>query len=164
MIERHPHIFSGTKADTAQAVTENWEEIKRRQRGLSTAADTMRDVSRGLPPLMRAEKVQRKASLAGFDFEDPAEALRKVHEEADEVLEQLRTGKDPTEELGDLLFACVCAARLLHTESETLLMAATEKFVRRFASMETQINADKKELKSLTLQEKVVYWKNSRLI
>ncbi len=164
MIERHPHIFSDTKADTAQAVTENWEEIKRRQRGLSTAADTMRDVSRGLPPLMRAEKVQRKASLAGFDFENPAEALRKVHEEADEVLERLQTGKDPAEELGDLLFACVCAARLLHTESETLLMAATEKFVRRFSRMEAQINADKKELKSLTLQEKVVYWKNSRLI
>ena len=147
MIERHPHIFSGVKADTAQAVTENWEEIKRRQRGLSSVSDTMRDVSRGLPPLMRAEKVQRKAALSGFDFESPESALRKVHEEADEALERISTGKNPEKELGDLLFACVSAARLAHAECETLLLAATEKFIKRYTCMEKRINADKKELK-----------------
>ena len=164
MIERHPHIFSGVRADTAQEVTENWEEIKRRQRGLATVSDAMRDVSRGLPPLMRAEKVQRKASLGGFDFERPEDAVRKVHEEADEVLELLRQGNNPEEELGDLLFACVSAARMANAECEALLLSATEKFITHFTRMENQIKADKKELKSLTLQEKVVYWEGSKHI
>lgn len=162
MIERHPHIFSRAKADTAEAVTENWEEIKRRQRHLATVSDAMRDVSRSLPPLMRAEKVQKKAALAGFDFVSPEAALRKVHEEADEALERIHAGQSPDEALGDLLFACVSSARLANAECETLLLAATEKFIRRFSCMESRINTDKKELKSLTLQEKDVYWNSSK--
>ena len=162
MIERHPHIFSEAKADTAEAVTENWEEIKRRQRHLANVSDAMKDVSRGLPPLMRAEKVQKKAALAGFDLESPEAAIQKVHEEADEALARIRSGESPEEALGDLLFACVSAARLANAECETLLLAATEKFIQRYTRMESRINRDKKDLKSLTLQEKDVYWKSSK--
>ncbi len=162
MIERHPHIFASGTAKTAEAVSETWEELKRRKRHLNTAADAMRDVSRGLPPLMRAQKVQHKAALAGFDFPDAESALAKVREETGEALELVQKGEDPSEEIGDLLFACVCAARRAGVECETALMAATEKFIARFARMEERIKKDNKELKSLTLQEIAVYWKGSR--
>ena len=87
---------------------------------------------------------------------------KKVHEKADEALTRIRAGENPEEALGDLLFACVSAARLANAECETLLLAATEKFIQRYTRMESRINRDKKELKSLTLQEKDVYWKSSK--
>ena len=83
MIERHTHIFGTEKADTAGQVLDNWEALKRRQRGITTHAQAMEDVSTGLSPLLRASKVQHKAHKVGFDFAGAAEALSKVYEEAD---------------------------------------------------------------------------------
>ena len=162
MIERHPHIFAGTRADTPEAVTETWEELKRKKRGFSTAGEAMRDVSRGLPPLMRAEKVQQKAATARFDFPDVQAALDKAAEEIGEVRQAVQNGGDIAGEIGDLLFACVSAARLTGVEAETALMGATEKFIDRFCRMETLIKNDKKDQKSLTLQEMAVYWNSSK--
>lgn len=116
------------------------------------------DVSCGLPALMRAAKVQKKAAQVGFDWTDAQGALPKIHEEADEVLAELRAGRDPGEELGDLLFSCVNVARLAGAEPELLLKAATEKFIRRFTAMEKRIISDEKSLEGLTLAEMDVYW------
>lgn len=129
-----------------------------RERGLDTHAALMADVPRGLPALMRAAKVQKKAAKVGFDWDSPQEALPKIHEEAEEVLAELARSADPEEELGDLLFSCVNVARLAGTDPEAALHRATEKFIRRFTAMEKMIISDGKSLKDLTLREMDVYW------
>lgn len=158
MIYRHAHIFGDAVCHTSGEVSASWEALKMTEKGLSTQAEVLQDVSLGLPALMRAGKVQKKAALVGFDWDTPQEALPKVHEEAEEVLEELVKGADPGEELGDLLFSCVNVARLCGLEPEFLLKHATEKFIRRFEAMENLIISDGKALKGLTLSEMDVYW------
>ena len=162
MIDRHRHIFGTDHCETADDVLKNWEKIKKEERGFKTQADVLNGVSKGLPPLMRAGKVQKKAKDVGFDWDDPRDALKKVHEEADEVLAELNAGNDPAEELGDLFFACVNVARLSNVEAETALQQATEKFIRRFTAMENLILRDGKRLEDLTLSEMDVYWEGSK--
>lgn len=158
MLYRHAHIFGDVHCDTADEVSQSWEKLKKAEKGLTTQASVLADVSCGLPALMRAAKVQKKAAQVGFDWTDAQGALPKIHEEADEVLAELRAGRDPGEELGDLLFSCVNVARLAGAEPELLLKAATEKFIRRFTAMEKRIISDEKSLEGLTLAEMDVYW------
>ena len=158
LIYRHAHIFGNVHCDTAEDVTKSWEQLKKAEKGLTTQASVLADVSQGLPALMRAAKVQKKAANVGFDWENAVNALPKIHEEADEVLAELEAGRDPGEELGDLLFSCVNVARLAGQEPEMLLKAATEKFIRRFTAMEKLIISDEKSLEVLTLAEMDVYW------
>ena len=158
MIYRHAHIFGNVHCETADEVTQSWEKLKKAEKGLTTQASVLADVSSGLPALMRASKVQKKAAQVGFDWDDAIGALPKIHEEADEVLAELEAGRDPGEELGDLLFSCVNVARLAGQEPELLLKAATEKFIKRFTAMENLIISDEKSLEGLTLAEMDVYW------
>ena len=158
LIYRHAHIFGNVHCDTADDVTRSWEQLKKAEKGLTTQASVLADVSQGLPALMRAAKVQKKAANVGFDWDTAIEALPKIHEEADEVLAELEAGRDPGEELGDLLFSCVNVARLAGQEPEMLLKAATEKFIRRFTAMEKLIISDEISLEGLTLAEMDVYW------
>ena len=158
MIYRHAHIFGNVHCDTAEEVTQSWEKLKKVEKGLTTQSSVLADVSQGLPALMRASKVQKKAAQVGFDWDDAIGALPKIHEEADEVLAELEASRDPGEELGDLLFSCVNVALLAGLEPELLLKAATEKFVRRFTAMENLIISDEKSLEGLTLAEMDVYW------
>ena len=158
LVYRHAHIFGDVHCDTAEEVSQSWEKLKKAEKGLTTQASVLADVSAGLPALMRAAKVQKKAAQVGFDWDDAIGALPKIHEEADEVLAELDAGRDPAEELGDLLFSCVNVARLAGLEPELLLKAATEKFIRRFTAMENLIISDEKSLEGLTLAEMDVYW------
>ena len=158
MIERHTHVFGQVKADTSEDVLNNWEALKREQRGIQTHADAMDNVSTGLSPLMRAAKVQKKARKVGFDWDSAQEALYKVHEEADEVLDNLKKGVDPAEELGDLFFAAVNVCRLCKKDPDLALHFATNKFIHRFRKMENSIKTAGKSLEDLTLSEMDVYW------
>ena len=158
LLYRHAHIFGDVHCDTAEEVTASWESLKKAEKGLTTQASVLADVSRGLPALMRAAKVQKKAAHVGFDWDSATEALPKVHEEADEVLAELENHRDPGEELGDLLFSCVNVARLCGLEPEELLTQATDKFIKRFTTMEKLIISDGKSLGGLTLAEMDVYW------
>lgn len=158
MIERHPHIFGNVKADTAEQVLDNWEAIKRSQRGLSSVSAAMRDVSTGLSPSMRAEKVQRKAAKIGFDFPDALSALAKVHEEAEEVRECLTQSQNPEEELGDLFFSAVNVCRLCKKNPDIALATSVDKFINRFERMEYLAKSAGKSIEDLTLSEMDVYW------
>ena len=162
MIERHTHIFGTEKADTAGQVLDNWEALKRRQRGITTHAQAMEDVSTGLSPLLRASKVQNKARKVGFDFAGAAEALGKVYEEADEVAQNLHDGADPEMELGDLLFSVVNVCRLAGKNPDIALFASTNKFISRFRAMENAIKKSGKCLEDLTLSEMDVYWNTGK--
>ncbi|MBQ6950804.1 MAG: nucleoside triphosphate pyrophosphohydrolase [Clostridia bacterium] len=164
MIHRHRHIFGSDHCETAEDVVDNWEKIKKEERGFKTQSEVLQGVTRGLAPLMRAAKVQKKARDVGFDWDDPTEALQKVHEEADEVADAIRekNAAHLEEELGDLFFSCVNVSRLCGVEAETALQRATEKFVNRFTAMENAILRDGKCLKDLTLSEMDVYWNGSK--
>lgn len=146
MIYRHAHIFGTDHCDTADEVSANWEKLKMAEKGLDSQTAVMQDVPQGLPALMRAAKVQKKAAHVGFDWDDALGALPKIHEEADEVRAELENSRDPGEELGDLLFSCVNVARLCHQDPELLLKQATDKFIRRFSDMEILIKNDGKAL------------------
>lgn len=158
MMYRHAHIFGTDKCETAADVSANWERLKKAEKHLNTQGEVLADVSKALPALMRASKVQKKAGQVGFDWDSAAEALPKVHEEAEEVLAELQASRDPGEELGDLLFSCVNVARLCGKDPEEALTYATEKFIRRFTAMENLIISDGKSLEGLTLSEMDVYW------
>ena len=158
MIYRHAHIFGTDDCKTAEEVSANWEKLKKAEKGLTTQASVLSDVSKGLPALMRAHKVQKKAAHVGFDWDTALEALPKVHEEAQEVKAELDAGRDPAEELGDLLFSCVNVSRLCGLDAEELLKNATNKFISRFTAMENLINSAGKSLEGLTLCEMDVYW------
>lgn len=158
LLYRHAHIFGTVHCDTAEEVSQSWEKLKKAEKGLTSQGSVLADVSQGLPALMRAAKVQKKAAQVGFDWTDALGALPKIHEEADEVRQELLAGRAPGEELGDLLFSCVNVARLADEEPELLLKAATEKFIRRFTAMENLIISDEKSLEGLTLAEMDVYW------
>ncbi|MDD4475089.1 MAG: nucleoside triphosphate pyrophosphohydrolase [Eubacteriales bacterium] len=134
LIVRHPHIFSDVKADTSEKVLENWDDIKRKTKKHKSTAETMDSISKALPALMRAEKIGKKAKKVGFDFPDAKSAADKLREELDEVL-----AADENEvegEIGDLLFAVVNLSRLCGVEPESALSAASDKFTRRFTSVE----------------------------
>lgn len=158
MIYRHAHIFGNDRCATAEAVSANWEKLKKAEKHLTTQASVLADVSKGLPALMRAAKVQKKAAQVGFDWDTPEAALPKVHEEADEVQAELQAHRHPGEELGDLLFSCVNVARLCGQDPEEMLQQATDKFIKRFESMENLIISAGKSLEDLTLDEMDVYW------
>lgn len=158
MIYRHAHIFGADHCATAEAVSANWEKLKKAEKHLTTQASVLADVSKGLPALMRAAKIQKKAAQVGFDWDTAEDALPKIHEEAEEVLAELQARRDPGGELGDLLFSCVNVARLCGQDPEEILHRASEKFIQRFEAMENLIISAGKSLEDLTLDEMDVYW------
>jgi len=161
MIERHTHIFGDARADTADQVVNNWEAIKKKEKGLKSHTQVLRDIPSILPALMRSYKVQKKAALVGFDWDKPEDAMAKAEEEFRELKEAYLSGseEDIREELGDLLFAIVNVSRFLKQEPEEVLTEATEKFIRRFAYIEE--HADK-PLEEMTLEEMDELWNESK--
>lgn len=158
LIARHPHIFGEKRADTPEEVQALWRQVKKEEKRLSTQAEGMDAVTRALPALMRAQKVQEKAADVGFDWQSALEALPKVLEEAAEAADAIARGEGVAEELGDLLFAVVNVARLAKVEPELALAAATDKFAARFAAMERAILADGLRLEGMSLEEMDGYW------
>ena len=164
LIFRHPHVFGETQVSGTDQVLVNWEELKRVEKGQSRYADTVDSVARSLPSLWRAEKVQKKAKKAGFDWPDASGAVDKLSEELGELREAM-DGGDPdavAEELGDLLFAAVNVSRFVKVDAEDALNAATEKFIRRFARVEEKAKAQGKDMKDMTLTELDALWDRAK--
>lgn len=136
MISRHTHIFGSASADTPDDVVQNWEQIKKKEKGQSTQTEVLKNVPKSMPALMRSGKVQHKAAHIGFDFRDVSEAMDKLREEIIEVEEDIKNGNDLAEECGDLLFAAVNVVRMLKVEPEIALQNATDKFIDRFTHVE----------------------------
>ena len=159
LIRRHPHVFGDADAATSDAVLTQWDAIKRQEKG-ATKEPYLAGVGKGLPALMKAQKVQKKAARIGFDWPDAAPVLGKVREELAELEVAMQSGDagQITDETGDVLFAVVNLARKLGIESEAALALATGKFTRRFTAMEDRLVADGKQLGKLTQQEMDVVW------
>ena len=138
LIIRHPHVFGDVNADTPEEVLRNWDAIKMRTKDQTKTADSVDDVARSLPALMRAQKVQKRSAKSGMDFADLDDAAAKVPEELGELMAAVRSGdKERIEdELGDLLFSVVNTARFAGADAERALTRATDKFSRRFRALE----------------------------
>ena len=158
LIYRHPHVFGNVTVHSTGEVLSNWEDLKRREKGQASNADAVDAVARTLPALWRAEKVQKKAAKGGFDWDDISGAMDKLSEEADELRRALKGDGDPAEELGDLLFAAVNAARFLQVDPEDCLHAATDKFAARFRRVEEAAAAQGRQLEGMTLAEMDKLW------
>jgi tetrapyrrole methylase family protein/MazG family protein len=164
LILRHPHVFGGVSVSDSAEVLRNWDEIKRREKSQETAADVMDDVTRALPALWRTEKVQKKARKLGFDMRNLAEAMDKLREETEELQAGIRSGEPSNieEELGDILFCAVNAARFLDVDPEMALHSACDKFIRRFRFMEDFAAANGRKLEDMTLDEMEEYYQLAR--
>lgn len=143
LIVRHPHVFGDVSVSSTGEVLKNWDAIKMDTKHQKTVTETMLSVPREFPALMRAAKIQKKASKVGFDWDSADKALEKVKEETLEVKEALcDTDKDRIlEEIGDLLFAAVNVARKAEIDPEEALTLATDKFVKRFSFVEEKTRA-----------------------
>ena len=160
LIHRHPHVFADTKADTPEEVLANWDAIKRADRGQKSVASAMDGIPKGLPGLMRSEKIQNKAAKLGFDWPNVTGALDKLREEVGELQEGIDANdlENIKEELGDVLFSAVNVARFYKLDSEEIMRAACEKFIRRFRFMEEKAAERGLELTELSLgQQEEIY-------
>lgn len=138
LILRHPHVFGNVNAETPDEVLRNWDAIKMQQKSQEKVADSVDDVAKSLPALMRAQKVQKRSAKSGMDFEDAGHAASKIPEELGELKEAVSSGDRDRirEELGDLLFSVVNVARFVGVDAEEALTRSTDKFSARFRKVE----------------------------
>lgn len=163
MVSRHPHVFGEASVSTAQEALTQWERLKRREALAAGHHRSVLDgVPRALPALLRAQRLQGKASRVGFDWPDPRAAWGKVEEEVREAAAVLADNARLTEELGDLLFSLVNVARLAGIDAEGALGQASDKFRRRFADMERRLHAEGKSVDSVPLEELERCWQAAK--
>ncbi len=163
LIFRHPHVFGDVEVADSAEVLVNWDALKRQEKDQETYTDTLTAVAKSLPALWRAEKVQKKAKKAGFDWPDASGALDNLSEELDELKVAIAQGSNMEEELGDLLFSVVNVSRFLKTDPEEALNAATEKFISRFAKVERMALKEGKDMAQMSLEELDKLWEQAKL-
>ncbi len=153
MIERHPHVFGDVNATTSEQVLENWDVIKKRTKQQKSQTESMNSIPREFPALMRADKVQKKASKVGFDWDSVDGAFDKVSEELLELKQAYKEGNQDNihEELGDLLFSVVNVSRFVKVDSEEALTNSTDKFIDRFSKVEKMADEQGLDMKNTDL-------------
>lgn len=166
MIFRHPHVFGGTMtADNSEQVLTNWEVLKREEKGQASTADAIEAVPHTLPALWRAEKVQKKAAKAGFDWSGALSALDKLEEEIRELRAALERGGSADEphgireELGDALFMAAKVGQMCAVDPEDALHRACDKFDRRFRYVEEHAPSSLDQCSDETL---LALWKQAK--
>jgi XTP/dITP diphosphohydrolase len=156
MIRRHPHVFGNEEASNADDVKQQWE-----QRKLDEGRESILDgIPKELPALLKAQRVQEKASKVGFDWTEKSDVWKKVEEELSELKKAEESGNQQhiEEEFGDVLFALVNYARFLHLESEFALQKATEKFIVRFQKIEDTLKQQGKDIRLSNFEEMDSLW------
>ena len=167
MVARHPHVFGDESRDkTAQQQTQDWEQIKAAERAARAQSGVLEGVAIGLPALLRAHKLQKRAARVGFDWPDITQVLDKMVEEAAELAEaKAQLGADEIEEeMGDLLFVMANLARHLGVEPEAALRRANAKFTRRFAHIEAALAQQGKTPQQSNLAEMDALWNSAKAV
>lgn len=162
LIYRHPHIFGDVKADDAETVTQNWEQLKLREKGGNRTV--LAGVPAALPALVKAFRVQEKASNVGFDWHEPEGAWRKFTEEAEEFRAEAQKldAERMEDEMGDLLFSLINVSRLYGINPENALERTNRKFIARFNHIESRAKETGRELSSMTLDEMDALWDEAK--
>lgn len=164
MISRHTHIFGEDKAETPDEVVENWEAIKKKEKGLTNHTGVLKDVPSNLPALMRSYKVQQKAAQVGFDWDNIEDVIAKVNEEIVE-LKDVYVSKNVeriTDEMGDVFFALVNLSRFLKIQPELALTGTINKFIRRFEYIEQQSILAGRNMEEMSLAEMDILWNEAK--
>jgi len=172
LIRRHPHVFGDTAGLTPDQVKGLWDRIKAeekaervRRRGPEAETGALAGIPASMPALMRALKLQQKASKVGFDWNDPRAVLAKIREESDEIEEALdrMDRQAASDEIGDLMFALVNLARHLDVDADAALRATNTKFERRFRSIEAALAKRGKTPSQATLAEMDALWDEAKI-
>lgn len=176
LVRRHPHVFdagglpTGASAEVGKAsltpreVKEQWEDIKKKERGDAGEPDKtlLSGIPRSMPSLLRAYELSTRAATVGFDWVKPEDVLDKIDEETRELREAVETlgpkSPEAEEELGDLLFAVANLARKLGVEPEAALRVANDKFQKRFDDVERQVTVKGQRMRDLSLDELEAHW------
>jgi XTP/dITP diphosphohydrolase len=162
MITRHPHIYGDVKVENAEQVKQNWEKIKLSKEGNKTV---LGGVPKGLPAMIKAERIQEKVRGVGFEWDNPEQVWQKVEEEINELKAEIvskKSAKKTEEEFGDVLFTLINYARFLNISPETALEKANKKFIRRFEFIEQKINEQGKSITDSNLTEMDVFWNEAK--
>ncbi len=164
LITRHTHVFGNVKAKDEKDALKTWEENKKKEKGQKSYSEIISDIPKGLPALMNAQKVQKKAKSSGFDWTNTEDVFEKLREEIDELEEAYNSeGADRIkEEYGDVLFSMVNLGRFLEVDSETELLRATKKFTERFIKMENMAKDKNTNLDQLSLMEMNKLWEKAK--
>ncbi len=162
LIFRHPHVFGEEKASTAGEVSENWEQLKLREKGGNKTV--LSGVPAALPALIKAYRIQDKARNVGFDWEEKEDVWEKVKEEFGELQQEIgQMDKEKAEaEFGDLFFSLINAARLYKINPDNALERTNQKFIRRFNYLEQQTLKAGKSLKDMSLEEMDQHWNEAK--
>ena len=162
LIFRHPHVFGEVKAETADAVTQNWEQLKIKEKAGNKRV--LSGVPAALPSLIKAYRIQDKARNVGFDWEERSQVWDKVKEEIGEFEAEVENmDKDKAEsEFGDVLFSLINAARLYKINPDNALERTNEKFIRRFNYLEDQTIKKGRSLTDMSLSEMDEIWNEAK--
>lgn len=162
LIFRHPHVFGDVQAETAGQVSENWEQLKLKEKGGNKTV--LAGVPSALPALVKAYRIQDKARNVGFDWEQKEDVWKKVEEEFNELqAEIVNMDADKAEaEFGDLFFSLINAARLYKINPDNALERTNQKFIQRFNYLEEHTLKQGRNLKEMTLEEMNVFWEESK--
>lgn len=163
LIRRHPHVFKDEHYETAEQVKERWDKIKEEEnkKELESVLDK---VPRNLPSLMQAEKLQKRASKYGFDWENPEQVFEKLQEELNELHEAYKENDKEhiSEELGDVIFVLSRLASHLDIDADESLRKVNDKFRRRFGYIEKSLKKENKSLESANINEMEEKWQEAK--
>lgn len=161
MISRHPHVFGDEIATKPEDVSDGiWEQRKDKERAAKGHESVLDDVAITLPPVMRAQKLQKRAARVGFEWPEAIQVLDKLEEEIAELREAMadKTQADIHEEVGDMMFCVVNLGRMLGVDCETSLRDTNYKFERRFRGLEKSLKVKNVDLKDATLEQMEAAW------
>lgn len=162
LIFRHPHIFGDTKVSDAHDVELNWEQIKLKEKGGNKTV--LSGVPAALPSIIKAYRIQEKASNIGFDWENKEDAWNKVREEISEFEKEAKSGNisDMEQEMGDIFFSLVNVSRLYGINPENAIEKTNSKFIRRFNYIEKKASENGMKLTEMTLAEMDKFWDEAK--
>lgn len=162
LIHRHPHIYGSDAVESAEEVKKNWEALKLKEGKKSV----LEGVPKGLPALVKAQRMQEKAAGVGFDWEHKNQVWGKFQEELQELNHALESKKqnEIEDEFGDVLFSLINYARFIDVNPETALERTNKKFIKRFQYIESQAKKSQRSIEQLTLEEMEVLWQEAKTI
>lgn len=164
LIFRHPHVFGDVKAETAGQVSENWEQLKLKEKGGNKTV--LSGVPSALPSLIKAYRIQDKARNVGFDWEEREQVWKKVKEEIQEFQDEIAhmDKQKAEEEFGDVMFSLINAARLYKINPDNALERTNQKFIHRFNYVEAHSIQEGKDLRDMTLEEMDKLWNEAKAL
>ncbi|RXP57612.1 nucleoside triphosphate pyrophosphohydrolase [Lutibacter sp. HS1-25] len=160
LIYRHPHIYGDVQVKDEEEVKQNWEKLKLKEGKTSV----LEGVPKGLPAMVKANRIQDKVAGVGFDWEKPEQVWEKVQEELSELNTEIEKGNTAKieAEFGDVLFSMINYARFIKVDPENALERTNKKFINRFQYLEAEANKVGKSLQNMSLEEMDVFWNASK--